>query len=117
MSDFSDSNLQDILLAGEISQVFLDTNAAEKLSCEVCKNIAEAIERAGKKKFAIISIALSGTSSELDSSLKDLREISSGSRIILLARMYEEPIALKYIEAGQNGKSLAQKPQNLQLRN
>jgi diguanylate cyclase (GGDEF)-like protein len=50
---------------------------------------------------------MSGTATNLASVLKSLRQVSSHSKIILLAQMYHEPLAMIFIEPDLQGKSLA----------
>ncbi len=95
---------QRILLAGDISGVFLNTVSVTD-SYEVCDNISGAIDTASKSNFAAIGVVIYGTS-KLESALKSLRE-NCNAKIILLAQMYEEPIAIRMVGSTFNGTSLA----------
>jgi diguanylate cyclase (GGDEF)-like protein len=107
MGSLPDINARRILLTGDISRAFLDFNAAEKLSCEICNNMLDAIEATAKKHFELIAIVISGTSANFGSALKAIRQVSVDARIVLLAQMYEEPLAIKFVHSTQNGKTLA----------
>jgi diguanylate cyclase (GGDEF)-like protein len=95
-----------ILLVGDVGRAFLDVNAATKTHSEICADISEAIEIAARKNFAAIAIVMSGISAKLSSNLKALRD-NCNSKIILLAQMYEEPIAIHLVNSIYNGSSLA----------
>jgi diguanylate cyclase (GGDEF)-like protein len=85
-----------VLLVGDLGRAFLDADAAAKTRSEICADIEQAIDIAARKDFAVIAIVMSGISAKLSSNLKALRD-HSGARIILLAQMYEEPIAIHIV--------------------
>jgi diguanylate cyclase (GGDEF)-like protein len=103
----SDMGTRKILLVGDISSVFLDAGAISKLSCQVYPNMLDAIDAAAKNSFAVIAVVVSSSSSKLNSALRALRQVSSDAKIILLARMYEEPLAIQLINSASNGRALA----------
>lgn len=94
-----------VLLVGDVSQVFLDADAVAKNRYEVCDNISDAVDAASRNSFSSIGIVMQGVS-RLESDLKVLRE-NCDARIILLAQMYEEPIAIKLVGSTFNGATLA----------
>jgi PleD family two-component response regulator len=93
------------LLVGDISQVFLDADAAARNHYEVCDNVSDAVDAASKDSFASIGVVMHGIS-RLESALQALRE-KYDARIILLAQMYEEPIAIRLVGSTFNGATLA----------
>ena len=95
-----------ILLVGDISRAFLDSGAVTRKRFEVCANILDAIDTVTKKKFAIIAVVMFGLSAKLGSTLKSLRD-NCDARIILLAQMYEEPIARRFVGSASNGTRMA----------
>ena len=95
-----------ILLVGDLGRAFLDINAATDTRSEVCADMPEAIDITARKNFAAIAIVMSGISARLSSDLKALRD-NSDAKIILLAQMYEEPIAIHLVGLAYNGSSLA----------
>jgi diguanylate cyclase (GGDEF)-like protein len=102
-----------ILLVGDLSRAFLDVNAAMETHSEICADMQQAIDIAARKNelghpadFAAIAIVMSGISARLSSDLKALRD-NSDAKIILLAQMYEEPIAIHLVNSIYNGSSLA----------
>ena len=99
-------NAQKILLVGDLSKAFLDINAATKTRSETCTDMPEAIDIAARKNFAVIAVVMSGISAKLSSNLKALRD-NCDAKIILLAQMYEEPIAIHLVNSVHNGSSLA----------
>ena len=98
---------QEIMLAGDISKAFLDVDAIRKLPCRIHRDILDAIDEAVEKSFSVIGVVMAGAPAKLGSVLKYLREVSRGAKIVLLAQMYEEPIAIKLVGGGSNGESLA----------
>jgi len=95
-----------ILLIGDVSRAFLDVNAATNTRSEICADMPEAIDIAARENFAAIAIVMSGISARLSSDLKALRD-NSDAKIILMAQMYEEPIAIHLVDSTYNGSSLA----------
>src|SRR3972149_12141396 len=93
-----------ILLVGDVSSVFLDTGSVTN-NYEVCGNISDALKAALKNSFAAIGVVMYGMS-KVESALKGLRK-NCDAKIILLAQMYEEPIAIRLIGSSFNGSSLA----------
>jgi len=102
-----DTDTREILLVGDISRAFLDTGAITKLPCEVHANMLDAIDVAAKNSFRAICVVMSGKSAKLSSALKALREVNSEAKIILLAQMYEEPVAIQLVGSASNGTNVA----------
>jgi two-component system cell cycle response regulator len=100
------SEARKILLVGNVSRAFLDVNAATETRSEICADMPEAIDIAARENFAAIAIVMSGISAKLSSDLKALRD-NCDAKIILLAQMYEEPIAIHLVDSTYNGSSLA----------
>lgn len=99
-------NVQKILLVGNIEKAFLNPVIAKDNKFEVCTSMKEAIEAAAANDYSVIAIVISGAISSLSSSLKALQE-NCDSKIILLAQMYEEPIAMQMTNPNANGTRLA----------
>ena len=95
-----------ILLAGDVGRAFVDAGDISAENCEVCPNILDAIDAASKRRFVAIGVVMSGASGRLRSALKALRQ-SCDSRIILLAQMSEEPMAMRLVDSSYNGSSVA----------
>ena len=96
-----------VLLVGDIGKAFYDDGADIKSNCEVHTNISDAIDAAEKNNYSAIGVVMMGMSVKLSSLLKALREVSSDAKIILLAQMYEEPIARQIVNSAYNGTSVA----------
>ncbi len=103
----SDSDAAKILLIGDVSRAFLDVEAVRELPCQVTTNMPDAIEAASKNSFAAVAIVMSGLSSKLSSALKALREVNSSAKIVLLAQMWQEPIAMQLVDAFPSRTSAA----------
>lgn len=95
-----------ILLVGDISRAFLDAGAVTGKRFEVCANILDAIDAVAKKKYAVIAVVMFGISAKLGSALNAIRD-KCDARIILLAQMYEEPIATRFVGLASNGIRMA----------
>ncbi len=93
-----------ILLVGDTSKAFLRSGSIGN-NCEVCENITDAANAVSDGSFAAIAIVMQGIT-KLDSDLKSLRE-NCDAKIILLAQMYEEPIAIQLTDTTFNGTTLA----------
>ena len=101
-----DGDARKILLVGDVGRAFLDVNAATETRSEICADMPEAIDIVARKNFAAIAIVMSGISAKLSSDLKSLRD-NCDAKIILLAQMYEEPIAIHLVDSTYNDTSLA----------
>lgn len=87
-----------ILLIGDIDRAFLDADAVRQLPCEMIQtNIPDGVNLAEKENFAAIGVVMFGSSVRLTSVLEALRKANSSAKIILLAQMYQEPIAMKLV--------------------
>lgn len=89
-----------ILLVGDISKAFLDKAliANPKTGCDICETIPQAIEAIKNNTYSIIAVVISGLQTKLNPAIKTLRDNSS-SKIVLLAQMYEEPIAIRFMSS------------------
>jgi len=81
-----------VLLIGDVGKALLDARTLDRRLCEVRENVLDGIDMAARGAFDTICVVMAGVSSQLVAALKALRA-SSSARIVLLARMYEEPIA------------------------
>jgi len=95
-----------ILLVGDVSKAFLDVGNIAHQRYEFCSNMLDAIDAASKKDFAGIGVVMAGIPTKLSSSLRTLRD-KSNAKIILLAQMYEEPIAMRLVGPAGNGTNAA----------
>ena len=102
---YSNQVEQNILLAGDISKAFLNVDAFENIHCEIRTHLSDAIDAITGKNFDVIAIVMSGISNKLSPALKTLRD-KSRAKIVLLAQMYEEPIAIRFTNSIYNNTSL-----------
>jgi diguanylate cyclase (GGDEF)-like protein len=98
-------NAQKILLVGDLGKAFLDIDVTIEERIETCTDMTKAIDIVARKNFAVIAVVMSGISAKLSSNLKALRD-NCDAKIILLAQMYEEPIAIHLVNSVYNGLSL-----------
>lgn len=93
-----------VLLVGDIRDVVLDADAVDAYGCVVQDNVLNAIEAVAKGRYEVVAVVMSGLSGRLVPALEGLRR-STKARIILLAQMYEEPVARRIVdEKGAPGK-------------
>lgn len=95
------------LLVGDVSKAFYDAGAVDSGQLVVCPNMRDAIEAAARDDFAAIGVVMAGVSAKLGSALKTLSEVSASAKIILLAQMYEEPIARQLVRSLSDGAGVA----------
>ncbi len=103
----SDTVAHRVLLIGDVDRAFLDADAVGQLPCEVCGDMRAAISAAAKNSFATIAVVMSGLSGKLNSALRTLRQANSDVRIVLLAQMPEEPLAMQLVGQASDGTSAA----------
>jgi len=103
---FSDGGARKILLVGDASKAFLDVGTIREKGFTVCANMPEAIDAAARNRFAAVAVVISGLAVKLNSALEALRS-RCDARIVLLAQMYEEPIAIQLVRSAHNGAALA----------
>jgi diguanylate cyclase (GGDEF)-like protein len=85
-----------VLLVGDIRKTFLDADQADRYACDVRPGVMEAIEAAAKGRYDAIGIIMDDAGGRLTAALRAFRKCTSAS-ILLLARMYEEPLALSLV--------------------
>jgi diguanylate cyclase (GGDEF)-like protein len=100
------ADIRKVLLIGDINGVFSNADAVRR-SCEIQANMPDAIRMASKNSFTAIAVVMSGASAKLASVLKALRDVNRNAKIILLAQVYEEPLALQMLGFSSNGVALA----------
>jgi diguanylate cyclase (GGDEF)-like protein len=109
MKSFNSSGKQNsrkILLVGDINKAFLDVGNITEKQYELCVNMLDAIDTAANNDFAGIGVVMAGMSARLSSALRALRD-NSDAKIILLAQMYEEPIAIHLVGSAGNDTDAA----------
>jgi diguanylate cyclase (GGDEF)-like protein len=103
----SDMDFGKVLLIGNMAGALLDPESLRELPCEVYPDISEALDAAAHDSFAAVSIVISGLSCELPPALRTLRQVTHDARIILLAQMLEEPLAMQLVDSAPEGPNLA----------
>jgi len=103
----SDNNTEQVLLIGDIEKAFLDSEGVGALRCRVCPKLAAALDACAKTPFAAVAVVVGSVSSDLGSALKVLRQQNRTAKILLLARMYEEPLAMQLTGAAAGAEALA----------
>ncbi len=81
-----------ILLVGDAGKAFLDIDQADRHACDVRTSALDAIETATRNDYTTVAIVMDGLVAQLRAVLQGVRR-GTTARVILLAQMYEEPIA------------------------
>jgi diguanylate cyclase (GGDEF)-like protein len=95
-----------VLLVGDVSKAFFDADAVGRYPCEVRHNALDAIDAAVRGGFGLVGVVMNGASGRLSAVLRALRKGTS-ARIVLLAQMYDEPIARRLVGEGADDEKLA----------
>ncbi len=95
-----------MMLIGDIRRVFLDAGNTGRYPCAVQANILDGIHAATKGRFKVVGVVMNGAANQLGPALRALRQ-STNARIILLARMHEEPIARRLVAKSPDEEKLA----------
>jgi GGDEF domain-containing protein len=96
-----------ILLIGNPADAFSDTQGAENLPFVVYTDVTEGIEKAIAQQPAIIALAIAHiTPCRLRETIAALHD-NTNAKILLLARMPDEPLAIELLRSSHNGIGLA----------
>jgi GGDEF domain-containing protein len=95
-----------ILLIGNAAGAILIAQPPDKLPISISADMPDGIEAATQNPFTTILIVMSDVAAGLKTNLEKLRK-STDARILLLARMYEEPLAINLVNHIVNGSGLA----------
>ena len=96
-----------VLLIGDIGRAFSDAGAIGANWCRIYSSMLDAIETAAVEEFSVIAVVISKACDDLNSALKALRRGNKQAKIVLLAQMYEEPLARRLTSSSFNGSGLA----------
>jgi two-component system cell cycle response regulator len=107
MQSNSHLNKPKTLIVGNIADAFDDPKISDKLNFSVCSSIGDAIETVTAKSYDRILIVMSTFAKKLRSDLSNLRNASRSAKIILLAKMLEEPDAIGLTKSSNGAKPLA----------
>ncbi len=86
-----------VLLVGDIRKAFLDAERVARYPCDVRTNLLDAIEAASKASYDAVGVVMNGLAGRLSPALRALHK-ATRSPIVLLAQMYDEPIARHLVE-------------------
>ena len=91
-------NKFDALIVGDPGQAFWDASEIDELNVAWCETAMEAITIAGKQTFGTIYVIMSSLNGNLESTVDTLGRIGKNARLVLLAQMYEEPVARQMLK-------------------
>ena len=106
-NDNSSNKADMILIVGNIDNAVINTRCVNDLRVNQCESMLEAINLATRRNYTKIFIMISGLGNQLESSLEMLCNCCKDSKIVLLAEMYEEPIAMRLVRSPSNPKAAA----------
>ena len=95
-----------ILLVGDIRKAFLDAEHVNRYPCDIRACLPDAIEAAAKGRYDAVGVVMSGTGGRLPTALRALRKCTS-TPILLLALMYDEPLARSLVSDRPSQSRLA----------
>ncbi|MGE5295038.1 MAG: GGDEF domain-containing protein [Solirubrobacterales bacterium] len=95
-----------MLLIGDADKVLLDARSMDRRVFETRVNLLDGIDAAARNRFEAVAVVMDGALAQLASVLKALRK-STAARIVLLAQMYEEPIAKRFVTPAPGEQRLA----------
>ncbi len=95
-----------ILLIGRKDRTAVNTSDCTGIQFHSSENIPDAIAAVSANKFDVIAISLDVFDKNLISSLKNFRQVSPNAKILLLAQMYQEPLAAEIVAQSNNGSKL-----------
>jgi diguanylate cyclase (GGDEF)-like protein len=107
MNENSKNQTPDVLLAGDVTGVFVSDDVPQEFPCRRCNDVLDAVGIASSRHFSVIGVAMSGAEANLDSTLKALRRVSGKAKVILLAQMFHEPLAIRFVQPDRRGNRLA----------
>lgn len=91
-----------ILVVGNPNGAFAGSANILSNGCQRCERMLDAITMAARENFATIFVVMSSFKNRLGSPLMSLRKVSPKAKIILLAEMLEEPIAMELTAGTKN---------------
>ena len=95
-----------ILLIGSASGAISVAQASDQLPISICAGMQDGIDAAVNNPFTAILVVMADAANNLRTGLASLRKLTT-AKILLLARMYEEPLARALAGASANGAALA----------
>ncbi len=95
-----------VLFIGDPVRVFMDPDALEAPAWIQCNHAIDGIQRAAQSSFSVIALELGAMPVRFGAVLKALRE-QSDARIVLLAQLYEEPLAQRFCDTDSQGTAAA----------
>lgn len=109
--DISPNSGKKILLIGDVGKTFyresfIDQSLSSSCELVTMPSLGDAIGAAVLEGCAAVAVVVSGNVLKLVSGIKAIRN-TCDSRIILLAQMHEEPLAIRLVRSNYNGVPLA----------
>jgi len=95
-----------VLLIGDAEKALVDVRNMDRRVFEIRDNVLDGIDAAARNRFETVVVVMEGTLNRLAPILKALRR-STSARIVLLARMHEEPIARRFVAQAPGETRLA----------
>ncbi len=93
-----------LLLIGDAAA--LGVAGAGDARCEVRANALDGIDAAGRE-FLVIAVVAGSMGGRLEAVLRGVREANGRARVVILARMFEEPAAARLVQTFEGGRPLA----------
>jgi len=98
-SSLSGGDPVDVLVVGDTVGVLTNTEQLSDDRFHFCPKLDDAVAWARRRRFEVICVVMSGLNGRPASGLAALRRVAEGSRIIVLAQMYEEASVRKLVRS------------------
>ncbi|MCD4831370.1 MAG: GGDEF domain-containing protein [Anaerohalosphaeraceae bacterium] len=93
-----------ILIIGQAEDAVITEGLPEQIQIQYCENVLDALAKITTETFELIAIVLGKVDGNLKSALRTIRRIRPESRLILLAKMYQEPHAAELVNSFVDGE-------------
>ncbi len=105
--DDSNGQTHKILVIGQAEKAVITTELPRQIQVQFCTNILDALTKITAETFELIAIVLTESSQNIKSSVRTIRKIHPETKIVLLAKMHQEPEAAKMVNAEKNADDYA----------
>ncbi len=96
-----------LLFIGGLKDVFIEGNVRDTLPCRVVADVEQALVVLEEESYDVVAFKIPTPAANFRTDLNKIRKAAAGSKLILISRMYQEPIAMSYMHPDKDGNTLA----------